>query len=48
MYCMLDYEFWSAPVNDLSDWSSKGVNYSSSQDPLSKNLIEDICMRLTV
>lgn len=36
MYCMLDYEFWSAPVNDLSDWSSKGVNYSSSQDPLSK------------
>ncbi len=34
-FCMLDYEFWSAPVDDLSDWTSKGVNYSASQDPLS-------------
>ena len=33
-FCMLDYEFWSAPLNDLSDWSSKGVNYSARQDPL--------------
>ena len=33
-YCMLDYEFWSAPVTDLSDWSSKGVSYSAKQDPL--------------
>ena len=33
-YCMLDYEFWSAPVTDLSDWSSKGVSYSARQDPL--------------
>ena len=33
-FCMLDYEFWSAPVDDLSDWSSKGVNYSARQDPL--------------
>ena len=33
-FCMLDYEVWSAPVNDLSDWTSKGANYSSKQDPL--------------
>ncbi len=33
-YCMLDYEIWSAPIDDLSDWSSKGANYSASQDPL--------------
>ena len=33
-YCMLDYEFWSAPVTDLSDWSCKGVSYSARQDPL--------------
>lgn len=33
-YCMQDYVFWSAPVDDLSDWSNKGVNYSAKQDPL--------------
>lgn len=32
-YCMLDYEFWSAPVENLSQWSSKGVSYSARQDP---------------
>ena len=32
-YCMLDYEFWSAPVNDLENWSCKGVSYSAKQDP---------------
>lgn len=33
-FCMLDYEIWSAPVEDLADWSSKGINYSAKQDPL--------------
>lgn len=33
-YCMLDYEVWSAPVDDMSDWSSPGVSYSAGQDPL--------------
>lgn len=33
-FCMLDYEIWSAPVDDLSDWSCKGSNYSALQDPL--------------
>lgn len=32
-FCLLDYEFYSAPVDDLSDWTSKGVNYSAKQDP---------------
>lgn len=34
-FCMLDYEIWSAPVGDLTDWSCKGSNYSARQDPLS-------------
>ncbi len=32
-FCMLDYRVWSAPVKDLSDWTNKGFNYSSKQDP---------------
>lgn len=32
-YCMLDYEFWSAPVDDLENWSCKGTSYSAKQDP---------------
>ncbi|MFF2347662.1 family 43 glycosylhydrolase [Pseudarthrobacter sp. NPDC058119] len=32
-YCQLDYEFFSAPVDDLSSWSSRGVNYRAVQDP---------------
>lgn len=33
-FCELDYEFFSAPIDDLSNWSSKGVNYSAKQDAL--------------
>ena len=32
-FCNLGYEFYSAPLNDLSDWTSKGVNYEARQDP---------------
>ncbi|MFF1253765.1 family 43 glycosylhydrolase [Pseudarthrobacter sp. NPDC058329] len=32
-YCALDYVFYSAPIDDLSKWTSKGVNYRASQDP---------------
>lgn len=32
-YCMLSYEFWSAPVDDLENWSCKGVSYRANQDP---------------
>lgn len=33
-YCTLDYEFFSAPIDDLSNWTSKGINYRASQDAL--------------
>ena len=32
-FCVLDYEVWSAPVNDLTDWSCKGTSYRAKQDP---------------
>ena len=32
-FCVLDYEVWSAPVDDLSDWSCPGTAYSANQDP---------------
>lgn len=33
-FCMLDYEGWSAPVNNLSAWESAGIIYSAKQDPM--------------
>ena len=33
-FCLEDYEFFSAPLDDLSHWTSKGTNYSANQDPL--------------
>lgn len=33
-FCLEDYEFFSAPLDDLSNWTSKGTNYSAKQDPL--------------
>ncbi len=33
-FCMLDYQVWSAPVDDLSDWTAIDSNYSATQDPL--------------
>ena len=32
-FCVLDYEVWSAPVSDLTDWSCPGVAYRARQDP---------------
>ena len=32
-FCMLDYECWSAPVNDLTDWGSEGTIYRAEQCP---------------
>src|SRR5690242_14628718 len=32
-YCELDYVFYSAPIGDLSRWTSNGVNYRASRDP---------------
>ncbi len=31
-FCMLDYTVWSAPVDDLSDWTCHGVTYKKTQD----------------
>lgn len=33
-FCTLGYEFFSAPIDDLSNWTSKGINYRASQDAL--------------
>lgn len=33
-YCALGYEIFSAPVNDLTSWTSNGINYEADQDPL--------------
>ena len=32
-FCMLPYVFYSAPVDDLSNWSCKGISYEAMQDP---------------
>ena len=32
-FCELDYEGWSAPVDDLSNWRSEGIIYRKDQDP---------------
>ena len=32
-FCMEDYEVWSAPEDDLSDWRCEGITYRASQDP---------------
>lgn len=32
-FCELDYELWSAPVDDLGNWASHGIIYSARQDP---------------
>ncbi len=32
-YCMLDYEVWSAPLDDLTNWTCPGPSYHASQDP---------------
>lgn len=30
-FCLLDYECWSAPVDDLSDWQCEGTIYRAEQ-----------------
>lgn len=32
-FCMLDYEVWSAPVDDLGNWTCHGISYRAAQDP---------------
>ncbi|HHV11883.1 MAG TPA: family 43 glycosylhydrolase [Clostridiales bacterium] len=35
-FCMNDYVCWSAPIDDLGNWTNEGVIYRRSQDPLNK------------
>ena len=30
-FCLLDYEVWSAPVNDLTGWRCEGTIYRAEQ-----------------
>ncbi len=32
-FCLLDYEVFSAPVDDLGNWKSEGIAYRKEQDP---------------
>lgn len=32
-FCMLDYECWSAPVDNLADWRCEGIIYRAEQCP---------------
>jgi len=36
-FCVQDYTVWSAPVNDLSDWTCHGVTYRKDQDARAKD-----------
>lgn len=36
IFCVNDYVCWSAPLNDLSDWSCSGVIFRKNQDPMNK------------
>ena len=36
IFCMNDYVCWSAPVNDLSNWTYSGVIFRKNQDPMNK------------
>ena len=33
-FCSEPYEVWSAPVDDLGNWSCPGISYRAQQDPL--------------
>jgi len=35
-FCVQDYTVWSAPVDNLTDWTNHGVTYRKDQDPRSK------------
>ena len=37
VYCPHHYEVWSAPINNLHDWSCEGTSYLRYQDPTNAN-----------
>ena len=36
IFCMNDYVCWSAPLDDLSNWTCSGVIYRKTQDPMNR------------
>ncbi|MBQ6560489.1 MAG: family 43 glycosylhydrolase [Erysipelotrichaceae bacterium] len=47
-FCDNDYVLWSAPINDLSEWTCHGVIYTKDQDPLNRKELNplfapDVC-----
>ena len=36
LFCLNDYVCWSAPLNDLGDWTCSGVIYRKKQDPMNR------------
>ena len=36
IFCMNDYVCWSAPVDDLSNWTYSGVIFRKDQDPMNR------------
>ena len=36
LFCLNDYVCWSAPVNDLGNWTCSGVIYRKNQDPMNR------------
>ncbi len=41
-FSLLDYECWSAPVNDLSDWRCEGIIYRAKQCPHYSEVRQDL------
>lgn len=41
-YCMLDYVVYSAPLDDLSEFTCKGISFSGRQDPLATEERHDL------
>lgn len=37
IFCVKDYVCWSAPLDDLSNWTCSGVIFSKRQDPANKS-----------
>ena len=36
IFCVKDYVCWSAPLNNLADWSCSGVIFRKNQDPMNR------------
>ena len=37
IYCEAPYTVWSAPLDDLSNWTNHGITYTGKEDPFNDN-----------